>query len=290
MKNSYSLLDFGKGRRLEQWGEWIIDRPDSNASGVRETTASWTDVAARFEEVEAKRVQRGKWRTFSSLPELWPISIDGYHFQVGLGTTKQLGLFPEQLKQWQELDRMIRQRVDHPIQPSLRSISVLNGFAYTGAASIVATMAGAKVTHIDSNGAAIGRAKQNQGLNNLPSDSIRWIKDDVLTFMRRELKRAHTYDVIILDPPKFGHGGNGEIFSLAKDLPELLALSRSLFSTSPILFQLTTYTNEMTPELVRESVSSVFGIPKTQVESSYLALHARSGKKLITGVSTIVSF
>lgn len=279
----YQLLDAGDHQRLEQWGEYRLIRPDATASWPQQPLLEWQQADAIY---TGSSVQDGTWNCpRNHLPERWPVQLGEYTFSVGLGSSKHVGLFPEQFSQWEELARIIRLHTSEYPAP----IHFLNLFAYTGAASIIATKAGAFTTHVDSSAPAIGRAKINQQLNGLADNSIRWIKEDVLTFVQREVRRGHHYDIVALDPPAYGHGVKGEKFSLQKQLPLLLSEVRNLLSEKPLAIFVTTYSGEWQPAKLASICQSLF--VDARVESKPLMLNITStGDELTTGSWAVIQF
>ena len=270
---TYQLLDSGNQQRLEQWGPFRLIRPDPVAIWPQLLLPEWNDIDAIY---HGTTVQNGSWEQVRPLPASWVISVGEWHFTVGLGASKHLGLFPEQLEQWQSLATLIKKQTPTFTEP----IRFLNLFAYTGAASIAATTAGAFTTHVDSSSPAIGRAKENQKLNGLNERSIRWIKEDVLTFVQREIRRGKTYDLIALDPPIYGHGANGEQFSLAKEFPLLLKEVHKLLSDKAIAIFITTYSTTFDAASLSEICTMTF--PGASVSTQPLQLSTNTSQPILT--------
>ncbi len=270
---TYELLDAGNFQRLEKWGPYIIIRPDQTASWPKRDLPEWNQADATY---RGTTVQDGSWQSKTTLPETWQVALGSWQFSVGLGTSKHLGLFPEQLVQWQLLQKTITENKSNFDEP----IRILNLFAYTGAASIAAATAGAFVTHVDSSAPAIGRAKQNQALNGLDPRSIRWIKEDVLTFLKREVRRNKQYDIICLDPPAYGHGAKGEQFSLQKQFSLLLMEVQQLLSDKAIAVMITTYSEIVDPNDLAEHCQELFD--STTVQAHTLTLPINTSSKVLT--------
>jgi len=275
-KTDYALIDSGDQQRLEQWGPYVTIRPEPTATWPKQPVPAWQTANAIYQGTTATN---GRWLIKHPLPATWPITLGEWQFAVGLGQSKHLGLFPEQLEQWQTLANLIRSAKPKFPEP----IRYLNLFGYTGAASIVATKAGAFTTHVDSSSPAIGRAQLNQSLNGLDPRSIRWIRDDVLTFVEREIRRNKTYDLISLDPPAFGHGAHGEQFSLRKNLTHLLSEVHKLLSMKALGVFVTVYSDDWTVAELTELCSTIF--IDTAITGSTLQLtEATAGKALTTGI------
>lgn len=237
--SDYSLLDSGSGAKLERYGAFRVIRPEPQAMWRRSLPErEWQGADAVFEAGSAE--DSGNWRGSGSLPESWPIAYPGRAGKVVLAARltpfRHLGLFPEQASHWDWAAERIA-----AAQAEGRTARVLNLFAYTGAASIAAALAGAEVTHVDASKKAIAWAKENQALSGLGERSIRWIAEDAVAFLRREVRRGKSYDGIFLDPPKFGRGDQGQVWKLFDDLPEVLSLCRRLLAPEALFLVLTTY-------------------------------------------------
>ena len=207
--DNYRLIDSGLGRKLERIGGYLIDRPEPQAMWQpRLSEAEWEKADAIFMggNNEDESVH-GRWQNFGIRDELWETSFDKINFFGRLTSFRHVGFFPEQCAHWQWLREHTK--------PGMK---ILNLFAYSGVHSLVAASKGAEVTHVDASKKAITWARENQDLND-PSWKIRWIVEDAIKFVEREVKRGNTYDGILLDPPKFGRGPNGETWDLFDDLP-----------------------------------------------------------------------
>ncbi|HEV7670391.1 MAG TPA: class I SAM-dependent methyltransferase [Thermoanaerobaculia bacterium] len=237
--SDYALLDSGSGAKLERYGAFRVIRPEPQAMWRRTLLErEWLAADAIFEAGSAE--DSGHWRCPKPLPESWPISYPGRVGSITLAARltpfRHLGLFPEQASHWDWAAEKIA-----TARATGRTARVLNLFAYTGAASIAAALAGAEVTHVDASKKAIAWAKENQTLSGLGERSIRWIAEDAVAFLRREVRRFKSYDGIFLDPPKFGRGDQGQVWKLFDDLPEVLALCRQLLAPEALFLVLTTY-------------------------------------------------
>lgn len=210
----YALLDSGNGRKLERFGSVIVDRP--------EPQALWTPAAGEREWRKANAVfagddeeDKGRWRLDKPVPESWPVKVGAATMLCRLASFRHMGLFPEQYPHWEWMLKRIGEKRGEPPR-------VLNLFAYTGAASLLAAAAGAQVTHVDASKKAIAWAKENQTASGLSAAPIRWILDDAAKFTAREVRRGKTYDIVLVDPPKFGRGPEGEVWDLFTSLPPLM--------------------------------------------------------------------
>lgn len=228
LPTEYELLDFGRGRKLERFGPITLDRPSPAAEGISPVTpAIWSSAAARFERGSG---ESGKWlvdgsAVASSLPESWTIAHGSLKFLLKPTDFGHVGLFPEQQANWEWLSGTIAY--------ANRPLKVLNLFAYTGGSTLAAATAGAEVVHVDSAKNVVDWARQNAALSGLEQAPIRWIVEDVMKFVRREVKRGNRYEAVILDPPSYGHGPKGEAWKIDEHLPELLDLCDELTSGEP---------------------------------------------------------
>ncbi|MCR4283216.1 MAG: class I SAM-dependent methyltransferase, partial [Bauldia sp.] len=206
----YALLDSGNGEKLERYGPYRIVRPEAQALWTpRRSAKEWESADAKFVgigEDEATGDSGGRWRYRKPLGETWPMSWDGIAFLGRFTNFRHVGLFPEQATHWDWMKGLIA--------GAKRPLKILNLFAYTGVASLVAAKAGAEVTHIDASKKAIGWARENQALAKLDALKIRWICEDAAKFVEREGRRGNRYNGIILDPPKFGRGPKGEVWDI----------------------------------------------------------------------------
>jgi 23S rRNA (cytosine1962-C5)-methyltransferase len=233
----YALLDSGAGRKLERFGSVTVDRPEPQAlwqPGL--TPADWQRAHAVF-SASGEDDEKGKWRVDRPVAESWPVRIGGPHpviMQCRLAGLWHLGLFPEQLPHWQfMLARMSAITGETP--------RVLNLFGYTGAASLIAAAAGAEVTHVDASKKAIAWGKDNQAASGLGTAKVRWMLDDAAKFTAREVRRGKTYHVILVDPPKFGRGPEGETWDIYRDAAPLLADCGKLLAKADATLILTVY-------------------------------------------------
>lgn len=220
----YGLVDSGGGRKLERFGAILVDRPEPQAlwrPGLAE--GEWRRAHAVF-SASGEDDEKGRWRVDRPVPESWPVRVDAGHGGAAtmlcrLAGLWHLGLFPEQLPHWQWMAERLG-----AIRPHLAGEPprVLNLFGYTGAASLIAAAAGAHVTHVDASKKAVGWARENQAASGLADKPVRWIVDDAQKFVAREVRRGRTYHLILVDPPKFGRGPEGETWDLFPHLPGLL--------------------------------------------------------------------
>lgn len=242
----FSLIDFGNGEKLERWGKYIIRRPDQNALGKMSLgTDKWNKSDLKYKRISK---EEGKWESNVIGPQdKWQIryyignvQTNPYlSFWIKPTKYKHLGLFPEQAVNWEWIIKTIRSGLRND---SSRSPRVLNLFAYTGGATLAASLAGAsEVVHVDSSKSVNTLAKENQKLSGLEKNNIRFITEDARKFVLRELKRGNKYDAIIMDPPLYGRGSNGELWKIDNDLLPLIDLCLSLLSSAPLFFVVNLY-------------------------------------------------
>jgi 23S rRNA (cytosine1962-C5)-methyltransferase len=272
----YALVDSGNGRKLERFGRFTVDRPEPQAMWQPALEPGvWLRADAAFKSAgDEEDGEAGRWRKNTPMPETWPLRVLGATVLCRLTSFRHLGAFPEQLPHWEWMrDWLQGLRGETP--------RVLNLFAYTGAASLIAARAGAEVTHVDASKRAIAWAKQNQAISKLDEASIRWILDDARKFVAREVRRGKTYHLILIDPPKFGRGPAGEVWDVFQHLAPLLRDCAALLSPRRAALVLTTYAIRAsalaTDALVRECL---VGRPGT-TESGELAVIEEAGGRLL---------
>jgi 23S rRNA (cytosine1962-C5)-methyltransferase len=233
----YALLDTGGGRKLERFGRYTCVRPESQALwSPRLASSQWEAADAEFQP--GGQEERGHWAYHHAIEPRWALQRGPLRFWVQPTPFRHLGVFPEQAGQWDW--------VAERIADAGPGVSVLNLFGYTGLASLAATHAGARVTHVDASKQSIAWARENQALSGVDASAIRWLVDDASKFVAREVRRGATYHGIILDPPKFGRGPKGEVWKLHDALPALLADCRQLLSPHALFVLLNAYAADMT--------------------------------------------
>lgn len=234
----YEVLDSGDGLKLERWGDVVLARPDPQViwpRGAREWK-NWDGWYHRSSK------GGGRWEFRRQLPASWTVRYRKFVFKVAPTGFKHTGLFPEQAVNWDWCDSIIR-----TAKSTGREVSVLNLFGYTGAATVAAAAAGAAVCHVDAAKGMVGWCRENAQLSGLAGAPIRYIVDDCHAFVRRELRRGKRYDAIMMDPPSYGHGAEGEVWKLETHLWPLLESCRALLSDQPLFFLVNTYTTGLSP-------------------------------------------
>lgn len=218
----YALLDSGDGRKLERYGRFTVVRPEPQCLWrPRLSAAVWAAADAVFDPADEE--DAGRWRfDHGRPPETWPLAWGQARFNARFTAFRHLAFFPEQAANWAWLDADVRATLEPP--------RILNLFGYTGVASLVCAAAGASVTHVDASKRAIGWARENAALSGLEHKPVRWICEDARRYVQREVRRGSQYEGIILDPPKYGRGPDGEVWRLHEDIPELIRLCAELLS------------------------------------------------------------
>lgn len=266
----YELVDFGGGRKLERFGGQLVDRPCPVATQSRATPELWSQATAKL----SRAGEAFRWQVSDS-EDAWQLHWEDLNFELKTTDSGQVGVFPEQSVNWQWITKKLKAR------PSAK---VLNLFGYTGGSTLAAARGGAQVVHVDAAKSVVNWARRNAELSGLAEAPIRWIVEDAVRFVAREIKRGNTYDGIILDPPSYGHGPKGESWKLSRDLFELLADCKHLLSKTPVLFLLSCHTPGFGPAELSASLSTcLFGSCGAGVQTRDLSLTTRSGRRLAAG-------
>jgi len=263
----YELIDTSAGERLERWGNVILIRPDPQIIwDTPKSNPMWREANARYLR---SQTGGGNWQELKKVPSMWKINYSELTFQLKTMGFKHTGIFPEQAVNW---DFAMKK-----IQASERPIKVLNLFGYTGAATLACLKAGAEVCHVDASKGMVAWAKENAAASNLGDRPVRWLVDDCIKFVQREQRRGNTYDGIIMDPPSYGRGPNGEIWKLEEQLYPLVEMCVPILSENPLFFVLNSYTTGLSPAVMEYLLSvliqkkfggvvssSEIGLPVTQ--------------------------
>ena len=279
----YALIDSGNGRKLEQYGPYRIERPEGQAIWLPALPAGeWAKTDAIFTG-NTDEEGMGRWQfPKKALQETWPLSHDGMPFLGRFTSFRHVGVFPEQAAHWSFMENLIRD-AKRPLNQ--RPVKVLNLFGYTGIASLLAARAGAEVTHVDASKKAIAWARENQALAKLDEKPIRWIMEDAMKFVLREGRRGNGYDIILLDPPQFGRGPNGEVWQLFEHLPDMVEACRAIVSDTPISVILTAYSIRSSFYAIHELMRDTFTGLGGRVDSGELILREKSaGRALSTSL------
>ena len=288
----YALLDSGTGRKLERFGTIVVDRPEPQALWQPKLArGEWGKAHAVF-SASAEDEEKGKWRFDRPVPESWPVRIDGVTMLCRLQGLWHLGLFPEQLPHWQWMIANLRGVSQGGPKASMQTTlgsdplgqpptRVLNLFGYTGAATLLAAAAGAEVVHVDASKKAVAWGRENQAASRLADKPVRWICEDARKFVAREVRRGRTYHSILVDPPKFGRGADGEVWELFEHLPALLADCAKLLAPERSHLILTAYAIRASSLALDGLMRDVLAGRGGTIESGELALQEQSGGRLL---------
>lgn len=272
----YELLDTGHGARLERFGTYTLVRPDPQICwNPSLSNRIWHSANAIFKKTSA---DRGTWDVRGTIPERWLMRYKDLSFWAKLTPFKHTGIFPEQSIQW----AWMRSKLKGKSQSAPRN--VLNLFGYTGIASIACAAEGAKVTHLDASKPSVTWARDNQIASGLADKPIRWIIDDAIKFTAREIKRGVKYDGIIMDPPIYGHGPNGERWEFMSDFPKLLENCSQILSKDPLFIVVNAYAISASAIMLENVLADYFS-SSGSIECGELALKETSaGRLLSTGI------
>ncbi len=237
----YELIDADDGMRLERWKDIILIRPDPQIIWKDgKNDERWNKAHAVYHRSSSGG---GYWERLRTVPDVWSVSFEDLNFNLKPMGFKHTGLFPEQAVNWKLASKLIK-------ESKREDIKVLNMFAYTGGATVACLKAGAAVTHVDASKGMVAWAKENAVSSNVSDRPVRWLVDDCLKFAKREIRRGNKYDAIIMDPPSYGRGPNGEIWKLENQLGELLEVTAQLLSDNPLFFFLNSYTGGLSPTIL----------------------------------------
>lgn len=241
----YEVLDSSCGEKLERWGKYILLRPDPQVLwDTPKKSPEWKKLNGHYHR---SNKGGGEWEFFD-LPKQWTINYKNLTFNLKPFSFKHTGLFPEQAANWDWFSNIITK--------SKRPAKVLNLFAYTGGATCAAAKAGASVTHVDASKGMVTWAKENAKSSGLENAPIRWIVDDCVKFVEREIRRGNKYDGIIMDPPSYGRGPKGEIWKIEEQIHNLIKLSSTLLSDEPLFFLVNSYTTGLAPSVLTYMIST----------------------------------
>lgn len=238
----YEILDMACGEKLERWGSIYLIRPDPQIIWNKKTNPSlWKKANAHYHRSKSGG---GEWEFIKNVPKSWQIKYKNLVFNLKPMGFKHTGLFPEQAVNW---DFMIQK-----IKSAKRDIKVLNLFAYTGGATVACLSAGASVCHVDSSKGMTTWAKENVEASGLKDKPVRFIVDDVIKFVQREIRRGNKYDAIVMDPPSYGRGANGEVWNIEESLYQLVELCMKVLSDNPLFFLINSYTTGLAPTILAD--------------------------------------
>jgi len=320
LSDQYQALDFGEGRRLERFGELVLDRPCPAAVFLKKKSP-WpkADAVFQIEETASNTsnipAERGNWLAQTDLgrsffpndveksgvnskcanSEAWQIRHDRTVFELRGTPFGHVGVFPEQAENWDAIKAFCLRQTQTNRDPTV-TFRILNLFAYTGGSTLAAAQNGAEVVHVDAAKNVVGWAKKNAEISQITPSLIRWIAEDAQKFVRRDLKRGSKYHGVILDPPSYGHGAKGEVWRLAKHLPGLLFGCFSLLEPDgPCFLLLTCHTpgfslqrlTHLMEETAKDAVGNMFARKRMHIDAHLMTLLAESGTKLASGKSVM---
>lgn len=269
----YEVIDCSKGEKLERWGDYLLVRPDPQVIwDTPKTERGWRKMNGHYHRSSKGG---GEWEFFQ-LPKEWTIQYSlpinkKLTFHLKPFSFKHTGLFPEQAANWNWFSQLIADAVSKG-----RQVKVLNLFAYTGGATLAAAAAGASVTHVDASKGMVTWAKENAISSGLKDAPIRWLVDDCVKFVEREIRRGNHYDAIIMDPPSYGRGPKGEIWKIEESVYPLIQLCSQILTDNPLFFLINSYTTGLQPAVLSYMISTVLGTANGTVTASEIGLPVSS--------------
>ena len=276
--NDYELLDVNKSNRLERWGDIYLIRPDPQAIWeLPQNDNLWKKAHAVYHRSNSGG---GFWEVLKKVPDVWSISYGDLKFNLKPMGFKHTGLFPEQAVNWSLMQDIIKKQN--------RPVKVLNLFAYTGGATVACLKAGVNVTHVDASKGMVAWAKENAVISGVADKPVRWLVDDCKKFVEREIRRGNKYDGIVMDPPSYGRGPNGEVWKLENNLEELLRLTSQILSDNPIFFLLNTYTAGMSSTVLSYMVEEYIAKGRGRVSTDEIGLKVTSRNLIMPAGNTTI--
>ena len=266
----YEILDTSGGEKLERWGKYILIRPDPQ---VIWQTPKKDPAWKRFNGWYHRSSKGGGNWEFRELPEVWSVSYGQLTFGLKPFHFKHTGLFPEQAVNWDWCSERIRREIKS--RPENSPFRVLNLFAYTGGATLAAAAAGAHVTHVDASKGMVSWARENAALSGLENAPIRWLVDDCMKFVEREMRRGNTYDAVIMDPPSYGRGPKGELWKMEDNIYGFLQRAAQLLSGNASFFLINSYTTGLAPSVLTYMLRTVLRERGGHTEASEIGLPVR---------------
>lgn len=267
----YEILDMANGEKLERWGEYILVRPDPQIIWKNQSFPDkWKKANATYKR---SKTGGGAWNYRTKLPDSWRIKYKELIFNIKPMGFKHTGLFPEQAVNWDWMMNKIR--------AEKRQIKVLNLFAYTGGATVACAAAGASVCHVDSSKGMVAWAKENIASSGLQDRPVRYIVDDVIKFVQREIRRGNTYDAIIMDPPSYGRGASGEVWQFENNIADLVELCTKVLSNNPLFFLINSYTTGISGEVLSNILKMSLHNYKGKISSGEIGLPMRDSNLVL---------
>lgn len=280
----YELLDMANGEKLERWGDYILIRPDPQIVWKDKTNPNlWGKAHARYIR---SSTGGGHWEKLRKMNDSWSIRYKDLTFNLKPMGFKHTGLFPEQSVNWDYMIEKISKEVKNG-----REVKVLNLFAYTGGATVACAYAGASVCHVDSSQGMTNWAKENLSSSGLRERPVRFLVDDVIKFVKREIRRGNKYECIIMDPPSYGRGKNGEVWSIEKNIYELIELCSSLLSDNAMFMMINTYTGGLSGTIISNVVRHAIKDRKMNISFDEIGLKQKNSNEFLPcGITTICEF
>lgn len=272
--NDYEIISMSEGEKLERWGDYYLLRPDPEI--IWKDKLDKSIVNAHYHR---KSSGGGYWEKLKKLPDRWTVNYKNLTFNVKLMGFKHTGIFPEQSVNWDFMMKKIKEETNKG-----KKVKVLNLFAYTGCASVACLSKGAEVVHVDSSKGMIEWAKENVKSSGLEDKPIRFLVDDCIKFVKREIRRGNKYDAIIMDPPSYGRGSNNEIWDIEKDLFPLVELCTEILTDNPLFFIINSYTAGLSPTVIENILRIFFNEKQGTITSGELGIKSRNGLILPAGV------
>ena len=267
----YEILDMSDGEKLERWNNIVLIRPDPQIIWKEKIyPEKWKTANAKYSR---SNTGGGSWQYNKRLPDAWQVHYKDLTFNIKPMGFKHTGLFPEQAVNW---DWMINK-----IKLEKREIKVLNLFAYTGGATVACSYAGASVVHVDSSKGMVTWAKENIASSGLSDRPVRFIIDDVTKFVQREIRRGNKYDAIIMDPPSYGRGKNGEVWQFENNISDLVELCREVLSDNPLFFLINSYTTGISSKVLENILSLKLKIKKGKLSSGEIGLPMKDSRLVL---------
>lgn len=269
----YELIDCSCGEKLERWTREILIRPDPQVIWKSEKEHRlWYQPSARYNR---SRTGGGKWQVFKRMPDAWQVRYKDLIFNIKTMGFKHTGLFPEQAVNWDYTRKLIR-------ESGRDEVKVLNLFAYTGAATVACLKEGASVVHVDASKGMTQWAKENAKLSGVDGEDVRWIVDDCMKFVQREIRRGNRYDIVILDPPSYGRGPKGEIWHLEDSIYDFVKMVSQVLSDDPIMVLLNSYTTGLSASVMKYILDDVITKEKGgKVEADEIGLPVTSNSQVL---------
>lgn len=280
----YELLDMANGEKLEKWGKYILIRPDPQIVWDKKTNPElWKKADARY--IRSNK-GGGHWEKLKKIADDWQINYRDLCFNIKPMGFKHTGLFPEQSINWDYMIDKISKA-----KKNIKEIKVLNLFSYTGGATVACLYAGASVCHVDSSQGMVNWAKENVVSSGLKDAKVRFLVDDVVKFVKREIRRGNKYDVIIMDPPSYGRGKNGEVWNIEKDFANLIQLCNQLLSDAPLFMLVNTYTGGLSGTIIQNVVQMYVTKKISNISFDEIGLKQKNSDIFLPcGITTICEF